>query len=484
MTEQVYGKPYKRKRKKAEIKLYKVRNYQAGMQNRLTNDWLTTGQSADELLRWQLNTLRARSRDLFRNNDYAKSFGRKLKINVIGAGGIQLQSKVKRPDGLKLDKSANAMIEAAFLKYSKPQDFTTAGDMSRRDFDANLIESLARDGEVLIRKVRGYDNQFGFALQMLEPDLIDIEHHEDMIGKNRVSCGVEFNGWGKPVAYYLKTDQGNRKVNAADYIHCYLKERPGQSRGVPWMHTAILRLRSLGAYEEAAVIAARVGASGMGIVLKPNTEDQKYTGETEGGDPDSGSYMDNVEPGAMWEAPPGADFKTYDPAYPAANHAEFMKAVLRGAASGMGISYNSLSSDLEGVNFSSIRQGVMEDRDWYKYLTGFITDHVHNNYYKDWLKMAITTRQVNLPINDIDRFSEPKWQGRGFEWIDPLKDTKSNIEQLDNYLTSPQRVLSDRGLDADDVLDEIQTFNEMLAARKLPPRGGINEKTIIQEDDK
>jgi capsid protein len=66
------------------------------------------------------------------------------------------------------------------------------------------------------------------------------------------------NEWGAAVAYHISTSHpgdnitifNNRhykRVPAADVLHLYMAERPGQARGVPWMHTAINRLNQVGA---------------------------------------------------------------------------------------------------------------------------------------------------------------------------------------------------------------------------------------------
>ena len=42
-----------------------------------------------------------------------------------------------------------------------------------------VMGTLAEDGEVLVRKVKGFDNEFGFALQLLEADHLD-EQYSDL----------------------------------------------------------------------------------------------------------------------------------------------------------------------------------------------------------------------------------------------------------------------------------------------------------------
>ena len=77
----------------------KKRSYEASGVGRLLQNWTTAIKTPDEELRTSLRNLRARSRELSINNDYARKFFEMLKTNVIGAHGIVLQSKAKRLDG-------------------------------------------------------------------------------------------------------------------------------------------------------------------------------------------------------------------------------------------------------------------------------------------------------------------------------------------------------------------------------------------------
>jgi len=227
------------------------RNYSGAKNSNSTADWLTTGLVADELLRWQLPKLRERSRDLQMNNDYMKNFLRKLKVNVIGANGIQMQSKARLKNGT-IDKRSNELVEQAWKRWTKRRNASTCGTLSLKDIANAAIESVARDGEVLIRKIKGYDNQFNFALQIIEADHLDTLHNENLQNGNTIRLGIEKNAWGKPIAYWLwskhpgeasttiNQTQKRIRIPAEEIIHMYLKERPTQSRGVPWAHTAIV----------------------------------------------------------------------------------------------------------------------------------------------------------------------------------------------------------------------------------------------------
>jgi capsid protein len=90
-----------------------ARNYAAGRVDRFTEGWTTTSLSSTASLLGQLDTLRARSRQLHRDNDYAKKFQQLVAVNVAGPHGFRFESRVYNPDGTP-DTAANNAIEAAW----------------------------------------------------------------------------------------------------------------------------------------------------------------------------------------------------------------------------------------------------------------------------------------------------------------------------------------------------------------------------------
>jgi capsid protein len=105
-------------------------------------------------------------------------------------------------------------------------------------------------------------------------------------------------------------------------------------------------------YREAELVAARVAASKMGFITSPDGD-----GYTEDDLEDTHAPVMSAELGSFEQLPTGMDIKLFDPTHPTSAFSDFHKAVLRGIASGLGVSYASLASDLENVNYSSIRQG-------------------------------------------------------------------------------------------------------------------------------
>src|SRR5690606_31265005 len=179
--------------------------------------------------------------------------------------------------------------------------------------------------------------------------------------------GIEFNRYGRPMfyhfgsndesdsQYYQVAGRGYIKVPAENIIHGFLEELVGQRRGLPWSSTSLFRLHHLAGFEDAAVQNARASASKMGFIQYENG----FGPECE----DDQAVEIDAEPLSFHELPEGARIAEWSPNYPTGEFAVFNKAMLRGAAAGWGVLYNNLAGDLEGVNFSSIRQGTLDERD-------------------------------------------------------------------------------------------------------------------------
>ena len=66
--------------------LKNLRAYQGALVSRLTSDWMASQLSADAEIRNSLRKLRDRSRELVRNNPYARQAKRTTQINIVGTG--------------------------------------------------------------------------------------------------------------------------------------------------------------------------------------------------------------------------------------------------------------------------------------------------------------------------------------------------------------------------------------------------------------
>lgn len=455
------------------------RDYDIARVDRLTSSFKAPITTGDAELRYSLATARARSRELERNNDYARKFLSMCEVNVVGKAGFTLQNKAQDPNG-KPDKAANDKIEWEWWEFCKKGNCTVDGRLSFLGVQKLFIRSVARDGEFLARKIRGFKNPWRFALQILEPDVLNEQLNvEAAYGKNKIRMGIEYDEWDRPVAYHLrKKHPGDAyttlvganteyiRVPASDMIHCYIPQRSTQGRGVPWMHTAGRRLNQVGEYEYTEVIAARAGASKMGFYEK---KDPAMGGFPAADETDAqGNPISHVEAGFIEKLPDGWTFKEFNPDHPTAQFGAFIKGSLRGVASGLGVSYNSLANDLEGVNYSSMRIGAIDERDNWKTLHEWMIEDFLNGFFADWLSMTLLTDRLSLPYAKFDKFNKPEWRGRIFDWVDPEKDIEAELKCVRaKWKTERQVVLERFNMDLEDL------YAQIAEEKKLKAKYGI-----------
>ena len=459
-----------------------ARNYAAAQVNRLTQGWSTTSASANSDIHRSLDALRARSRKLAMDDEYVRKWLSMVTTNVVGSNGFRFQARVYDSPN-KPDTLANMAIESAWERFSKKGVADVTGRSSMTGLQQLAIKACARDGEFLFQIIRGTaaGNPFGIALQMIDVDRLDTQLNRPVENTaNAIRMGIELNAYGRAVAYWIKTvhpgdlyqtvsgvqNNTHVRIPADDIIHGFMSDRPEQVRGIPWAHAAMMRLNNLGGYEEAAVIAARVGASKMGFFTTPDGQGDIVSTGTDDDTSTGGLTMD-ADPGVFQSLPEGVNFQPFNPDYPTAMYADFVKANLRGVASGLGVAYHALANDLEGVSFSSIRSGTLEERDSWMLIQEWFAESFLERVHAEFMTAALAFGQLTmpngsaLPLSKADKFQAHTWQGRRWEWVDPRADIEADIAAINAGLKSPQSVAAKLGLDYEDLLIEIKAAQDL-----------------------
>lgn len=448
------------------------RRFEAARLDRLTADWQATTVSINQELRGDLDRLRARCRQLVNNNDFARKYRQMVQSNIVGPGGIRLQARVQDAPG-QPDRLANQAIEAAWADWAAACDVT--GRQSLRDLCETLVGQLPVDGEFLVRIVRGAQagNRFGFALQAIDVDRIDTTYTMARAGdQNAVTMGIEINEFHRPVAVHVfsahpsdgaASSRLRTRLPVSEVLHVLKVERPEQARGIPWMAPGVLSLHHLGKFSLAALLAAENGANHFGFFQTP--DGQSPIGAVDG----EGENIAVTQPGTYDVLPPGVTFQAHESRYPDQAIGPFIKTHLQRIASGWGVAYHSLANDLEGVNYSSIRSGTLEERDrWAADQEWFIASFLEP-VFRAWLQYSLMAGTITmpggsrLPAAKADKFAAHEWQARRWDWVDPKSDVEANILKVKAGLMSPQDLSAAMGYDFEDTLAAIRDAQALAA---------------------
>jgi lambda family phage portal protein len=453
------------------------RTYAGAIINRLTSDWISNGTSADAEIKTSLRKLRDRTRQMVRDNPYARQAKRTTQINVVGQG-IKMQSQVMSLRGNKRDDRINKLIEGKWERWCRKDHCDVAGKHNFGMFEWLAVGALPESGEVLFRIHR---RPFGgskipLALEIIESDLLDDEYNGAVSAKgNEWRMGVEIDRYGRPVQYAFLTrhpgdywfsgtpDRASVKhvfLPASEVIHLFIPERPNQHRGVPWFAPVITDAHQLAGYEEAAVVRARSAASLMGFITSPE-------GELEADDVENEQRLTEFEPGVFKYLDPGQSVTVPDLSSPDAQYEDFVRAKTRRFAAGFGCSYETLSRDFGETNYSSSRLSLLEDRDHWRVVQEYLIENFHMRVFREWLDVAVLSGELALPDYELrsERYDTPKWLARGWSWVDPLKEVKAYREmEAAGYLTKAQ-ICAQLGGDLDENLQQIA--RERKAAAEL-----------------
>lgn len=428
--------------------------------------------------------MRARARQLCQNNEFGRRFLSLVSANVVGPSGPTLQVRAYT-DGAKpvLDKAANDVVETHYAQWCKHAD--VRGVMDWAQMQRVGVAAAARDGEALIRVVRGKSLHNGIALQMLEADRLDESINTTLSNGNFVRQGVEVNSLMQPVAYYIKaahpgenrqaTPPVVERIPAAEVIHAYLPTRAEQVRGYTWLHAVLLRMQMLHDFEEAAVVAARVGASKMGVFAAREGADPKALAMLQDGFAADGTPQMNAEPGEFMKLPEGWELQSWNPEYPHANFDSFLKACFRGVAVGVNVAAHNLTGDMTDVNYSSARIAELQERDQWEVLQNWWLRAVVMPIYEAWLESAMIRGDIRfpesgkaLPWDKIPKFARAShFQARRWKWVDPSKEMDGLEREVALGINSRTRIAASQGREFEDIIDELKQEKELLKAAGL-----------------
>jgi lambda family phage portal protein len=370
---------------------------------RIYESWNPWTFSPNFEVHWASRLMRARTRQLVRDNPYVAGVIGAICENVVGDKGRTFRAKIKLADGKTLATATNKELERAWGQWGYPENASADGRDSWVDIQNLHIGTMAADGEVLARKLRGFDNPFGYALQFIDADLLDETYNVPGTNKtNEIRMGVELDQYNRPVAYHIwnryptekaGTPLVRERIPASEIHHDFIRYRANQVRGITWFAPVLTTLHTLGSYDEAERVAAWVAAAQMGFIVNKSPEAiSAFDWKPE----EMGKRTMDAEPGLLPELLPGQEFQEFTPNRPSTTHDQFSTTVLRGGARGLKVSHFTLTGDTRQANYSSMRVSLQPERDHWRVLQGFEAVHFDRLVYRDWLAMALLNGQIRV----------------------------------------------------------------------------------------
>jgi lambda family phage portal protein len=416
-------------------------------------------QRRDAEIRKDVTSLRAHSRHLDNNNPWYRNYLRMMETDTVGPKGFTLQARVRKPGSDDLWEEVNNTLETAFKAWSQKGVCTVDGRHSFLGVKRLTGRTLPCDGEVFIREVFGFNNGWGYALQLLDADLLDVAYNQEPgNGRNAIVMGTELDSWGRPIRYWFRPSNtaysnaypnGDGKrfpIPAEQIIHVCDPERMNQTRGVPFAAPVMYLIAMLGAYLENELAASRFETERFMMLENPEGLGDFKEAQAVGAKIVSAGLHAQV-------LPPGYKATAPDLRHPNANLPPYVATMLHAMAAGLGVSHHGLTRDPSEANYTATRADDMVDRPQKQRLQGVLVETMLERVYRNWLQMAYLAGKIKLPAQvTLDMAAEHRWTARGWVLLDPLKDRQADVLGINNGLTTRSRIVGEEGESLEDIV--------------------------------
>lgn len=423
--------------------------FEGASKGRRTKNWNPGNEHINAMTQGTLPILRARSRDLVRNNAWAAGAVEAIVSETIGAGIL--------PQAKDQDAAYAAKVDDLWIKWG---DTTLCDAEGMSDFyglQALVMKTVAEAGSCLIRRRyrRASDGlPVPIQLQVLEPEYLDVtkDTYFTESGGNLTISGIEFDKMGRRRGYWLfqehpatRSFQTNLKstfVAAEDVIHVFRVDRAGQVDGVPWGAPILLRLRDLDEYEDAELVKQKIAACFAGFVHDTEAlEDQTALTQAQKDE------LGRMEPGMIEVLPPGKEI-TFGSPPAATGYGEHVPWQLRAVARAFGVTYEACTGDYSRVNFSSGRMGRLAmNRNIARWQQHLIIPRLCQGVWS-WFCDAATYSGA------LPRPAGVRWTTPRIEMIDPTSETAAVRDQVRSGFTTLSEAIRQSGRDPAEVLAE------------------------------
>ena len=411
--------------------------YKQAVKSRIRNGFnLTRGSGDAHMSETDLKNLRNKSRAIDRDNFFATSILNRLEENVLGdALNVQVESN---------NKGWNDRAERLWSEWwnDSPE---IRGMFAGGDLEKIVYRTKKVDGDVLV--ILRKDGK----IQLAEADRI--ETPREFQESDNIINGVKVNNDGKILGYYITNapdDKRNWKDKLtysfvpADYaIFLAERHRFTMTRGLPVFTRNIDLFDNIDDFLEASIIQQKVSASHCVFIERKGGLDGLDGVTTEYNSEGTEQQQQTIEPGMILYGEPGENAKMLGASQTGQQFGPFMTQLLRFAGLIYGLPLEILSLDFSKTNYSSARASLLIAHKCFKkehrqFVKQFI-EPIARWKIRQWIregKLSETRADYNISATPPKMIS-----------VDPLKETKADIERINAGLTTMRDVCASNGTD-------------------------------------
>lgn len=433
-------------------------SYEAAGGGRRFTGWGSSNAGPNSHTVYGLDTLRARHRELIRNNPWCFRAKQAIVAHSVGHG-IAVEIKGG-------EEGARKQVNELWRQWFETTKCDAYGTHDGYGLQALMMGTVVEAGSTFVRarwRRPGDKLPVPLQLQVIEPDYCDHLKNGEL-DRGRIVQGIEFDTLGRRRGYWMYREHPNdyavvargigqsQQVPASEIAHIYRVDRPGQIHGIPWGVAAFMTLKDLDGFEDAYLFRQKLANCFVGTV---HDVDGPSLGATSA---QKAVLPDSMEPGGFMTLPAGKKV-TFNTPPSAGDYGPFTLEVLRRVAQVYGLTFQTLTGDLTKVNFTSGRMGWIdmarniETWRWHMFVPQGLEVIVR------WFLEAV---ELQYGIDTSAMFPECTPPRR--EMLAPQIEVPAEIKAIRGGLQSLKESHRSRGVRFDAVVQEIAESNAALDA--------------------
>jgi len=396
-----------------------------------------------------LQTLRATSRDKYKNNGFYKGVIQAATDHTIGSG-LRAKSTIQRKQIPELSEERAKQIEAEFDAYFNSWADSTICDITAKD-NFYSLQRLAykvykKDGDSFaslpLTKIGN--------LRAIQINLIGAEN----IKSNKIDFieGIKVSANKMPLQYSIfQNDNTFKEVSTfskgkRNILHIFERDRAKQVRGIPFLAPVMRDIDAIDQYMKYELTAAKLAAIFFGSITT-KTKDDLFGNEVDLTTGEQTQTIKNtVKENSITQLEPGDELNIHDKSRENPNFDKYIKTNLQKVSTSTRIPIEIIMAIFTS-SYSASRASML-------LMMKFVNPErmlFINSFCKPTREQVITwgILQGDLVVPDFfenrTAYLKAMWIGDPMGSVDPVKDVKAQILMIDNFLGTREKSTSDLG---------------------------------------
>jgi capsid protein len=234
------------------------------------------------------------------------------------------------------------------------------------------------------------------------------------------------------------------------------------------------KLRDIDEYADATIMRKKIEACMAAFVMQAEGSEGPTLSDI-AVDSD-GKKIEDFRPGMIMYGAPGTDVKFFDPTA-SGDYSAYKQTELREVAAGLEIPYVVLDDNLEAVNYSSYRGGLLAFRDAIEeYRWNWLIPQVLDPIWRRFIDKLFVMNVIPEANYDLD------WDPPTFDLLDRAAEAEADRAELQIGKKTWPQLVGEQGNDADAQIAEIGKWKPRLEAAGVTFAKATSESSAAPQD--